>query len=405
MPVAHRSINISSHARAALTALVVSACGLACLASVVCFLLVHVDRGMAGNRDFVVYWATARQLVQHGNPYDAAVLRSIEHAAGLPSRYSVGYMRNPPWSLPLVWPLGLLGLRAASIVASLGLIAAFIASVRMLFGIYECRNRTMQLLAWTFAPALICLIWGQTSLLVLLGLAAFLRFYRTRPMLAGAALWFCSLKPHLLLPLGVTLAAWIVLSKSYRIAAGAIAAIVASVLVTLAIDPHAWSQYVHMAGYSGFETDPIPSLGVLLRTHLAPHFMALQFLPAALACAWALVYFWPRRHDWDWPRDACLLLLISVLAAPYAYLNDQVLVLPALVFAAGFVSSRPYFMALAVASALLEAAFFANQWSPAPFYWATLVAGLFWIAWYLAATALRSHAAHAAPEAAPIHST
>ncbi|HKF49043.1 MAG TPA: glycosyltransferase family 87 protein [Terracidiphilus sp.] len=404
MPISHLSVNRNSHVSAALQAIVASACGLACLASVVCFLLVHVDRGMAGNRDFVVYWATGRQLVQHGNPYDAEVLRGIEHTAGLPSRYSVGYMRNPPWSLPLVWPLGLLSLRAASIAASLGLIAAFIASVRMLLGLYECRNRVVRLLAWSFAPALICLIWGQTSLLVLLGFVVFLRFYRTRPILAGAGLWLCALKPHLLLPLGVILVAWIVLSKSYRILFGTGAALLVSAAATLAIDPHAWNEYVRMAGYSGFETDPIPSLGMLLRTHVAPGVIALQFVPAALGCAWAIVYFWPRRHNWDWAREGCLLLLVSVLAAPYAYLNDHVLVLPALVFAASFASSRSYFLALAVASAVLEVAFFANRLTPAPFYWATVAAGLFWIAWYVAATRLGSHAADAVAKIAPVHS-
>lgn len=386
IPISRPSAGRASHVRVVLQALVVSACALACLASVLCFLLVHVDRAMAGNRDFVVYWATGKQLVQHGNPYDASTLGNLERAAGLPSRYSVGYMRNPPWALPLAWPLGMFSLRAASLLASLVLIAAFIASVRMLLAMYGCRDRTMQLLAWSFAPALVCLILGQTSLLVLLGLVVFLRYYRSRPLLAGAGLWLCSLKPHLLLPLAVVLVAWIVLSKSYRIVAGTLAVFLASALVTLAIDPLAWGQYVRMAGYSGFERDRIPSLGALLRQHFAPNFVAFQFLPAALACAWALVYFWQRRRAWDWPRDASLLLPVSILAAPYAYLNDHVLVLPALVFAAGYASFRSFLGALACASAVMETAFFANRWSPAPFYWATLAAGPLWLALYLVAS-------------------
>ncbi|HWG18947.1 MAG TPA: glycosyltransferase family 87 protein [Terracidiphilus sp.] len=383
MTISLTQVTRNSHVRAILGALLVSVCGLACIGTLVCFVLVHVNRPMAGNRDFVVYWATGQQLVQHRNPYDAAALPAVEHAAGLPHRYSVGYMRNPPWTLPLAWPLGLLNLRAAAVLASLLLIGALIASVRILLGIHGCRDRLVQGLAYLFAPALICLIWGQTSLLVLLGLVLFLRFHATRPILAGASLWLCTLKPHLLLPVGVVFLAWVVITRNYRIVAGAAAAFLLSVLVTFRLDPQAWTQYTHMLGYSGVERDPIPVLSVLLRTHLTPNFMAMQFLPAAMAGVWALVYFWNRRHDWNWSRDVNLLLLVSLVAAPYAYLNDQVLVLPALLFAASRNCSRALLAFLALASALLEVAFFLNLWSPAPFYWATLLAAPFWLAWYL----------------------
>jgi hypothetical protein len=79
------------------------------------------------------------------------------------------------------------------------------------------------------------------------------------------------------------------------------------------------------------------------------------------------------------------MLLVSLAAAPYAYLNDHVIVLPALVFAASRGASRRMLAVLAAASALLEIAFFVNFRSHAPFYWATLAAGVFWLAWYLAA--------------------
>jgi hypothetical protein len=373
----------NAHFRAIVGAVLVSVCGLVGVASLVCFALVHVNRAMGGNRDFVVYWATGTQLVQHRNPYDPAALPVIEHDAGLPHQYSVGYMRNPPWSLPLAWPLGLVSLGAAAVMASLVLTAAFVASVRIMLGVYGCRDRMVQWLAYGFAPALICLIWGQTSLLVLLGLALFLRFHATRPFLAGASLWLCTLKPHLLLPFGLVLLAWMAMTRSYRILAGTTAAFALSVLVTLRLDPQAWSQYKEMLGYSGVERDPIPSLSVLLRTHLTPHFMAMQFVLAAVACLWAVVYFWNRRREWNWSREANLLLLVSLAAAPYAYLNDHVVALPAVLFAACGTSSRGHLATVGAASAVLEIAFFANRWSPAPFYWATVVAGPLWICWYL----------------------
>lgn len=381
---------LNPHLRAILGALAVSACGLAAVATLVCFLLVHVDRAMGGNRDFVVYWATGSQLVHHRNPYDQAAVSAMEYDAGLPRRYSPGYMRNPPWSLPLAWPLGLVSLRTAAILASLALIAAFVASLRILFQIHGCGDRTLRLLACGFAPALICLILGQTSLLVLLGLALFLRLHATRPLLAGASLWLCLLKPHLLLPFGLVLLVWSVMYRRYRILAGAAIALALSVWLTLHLDPQAFTQYKNMLGYSGVERDPIPSLSVLLRTHLTPHFMALQFLAAVLACIWALAYFWNRRHNWNWSRSANLLLLVSLAAAPYSYLNDHVVALPALLFAACRTSSRTLLATLALSSALLEIAYFANRWSAAPFYWCAVVAAPWWLCWYLLAEPRRT---------------
>ena len=376
----------NAHLRAIAGALLLSFCALSAVATLACFALVHVSREMGGNRDFVVYWATGRQLVQHLNPYDGAALRVIEHQAGLPHQYSVGYMRNPPWALPLTYPLGLLSLRAAAVLGSLALIAAFVLSVRILLSLYGCRDGAVQAIAYLFAPALICLIWGQTSLLVSLGLVLFMRFHTTHPILAGASLWLCMLKPHLLLPFGLVLLVWVVSTRSYRIVAGAAAAFVVAVGITFLADPQAWGHYSKMLAHSGVETDPIPAFSVLLRTSLAPRIMVLQFAPAAIACTWALVYFWSRRRNWDWARDGSLLLLVSLVAAPYAFLNDHSVVLPAIVSAAGRAASRPLLAVLGLASALLEVAFFLHWWSPAPFYWATMIAAPFWLVWYGFAT-------------------
>jgi len=374
--------SIQSHSRALAGAILVSAFWLSSAATLVLFLMVHVSSQMGGNRDFVVYWATGRQLVQHHNPYDRVALALLEHAAGLPQKYSVGYTRNPPWALPLVYPLGFLSLRAAAILASLVLIAALVASVRILLRIYGVGNVIVQALAYLFAPALICLVWGQTSLLVLLGLALFLRFHTERPFVAGAALWLCMLKPHLLLPLAVVLLAWIVITRNYRILAGAAAALIASAALTLLLDPQAFTQYAQMMSSSGYERDPIPAISVLLRTRLTPNFMPLQFVPVAVATVWAIVYFWRRRRTWEWPRDGNLLLLVSLVASPYAYLNDHLIALPAIMYAASRTASRTFLAVIALASAVLEVAFLVNKWSPAPFYWATLLAAPLWLVWY-----------------------
>jgi hypothetical protein len=130
---------------------------------------------IAGRRDFVVYWATGQQLVHHANPYDHEVMMRIERDAGLPSGYGVMFMRNPPWGLLLALPLGLVGLRVGTLLWSIALLACLLCSVRMLWQMHGRPNNQLHWLGYSFAPALVCLIAGQTTLFALLGFVLFLR--------------------------------------------------------------------------------------------------------------------------------------------------------------------------------------------------------------------------------------
>lgn len=343
--------------------------------------LVYSNARVLADRDFVAYWATGRQFTSFRNPYDPVALSRIEHLVGLEARYSVGVMRNPPWALPLTIPFGFLSLQASGILALLILAASYAASVHILLGISGCREWTTKAVLYLFGPALICLIWGQTSVLVLLGLALFLRFHASRPFLAGVSLWFWMLKPHLLLPAIAVLVAWILVRRSYRIVAGLAVALIASSALTLIVDSHAFSEYLGMIGSSGYEREAIPVLSALLRTLLTPNLMPLQFAPAAAACTWALVYFWRCRRTWNWQSHGILLLPVSLLVAPYAFLNDHVVVIPAIAFTACRARRRWPILTVALACTCLTIVF-VLRFSPAPLYWATSFATVIWPAWY-----------------------
>jgi hypothetical protein len=188
------------------------------------------------------------------------------------------------------------------------------------------------------------------------------------------------------------LLAWIVVSRSYKVLAGAAAALAASCAVAFVIDPMAWSQYSQMVRTSGIEVDFIPCLSFLLRHLVSPQSMWIQYLPPVLACAWALIYFWPRRLAWDWRKDGSLVLLVSILAAPYCWLFDQVLAIPALLHGVFRTRSWNLLAALALASALVEIALFydvlrrGTAHLPAIHHWTYWTAPA-WVAWYLVASA------------------
>ena len=264
--------------------------GLALALTILFLFAVPVAGKLSASRDFVSYWATGQQLVRHANPYDRDAVAALEHSAGLTVK-AVLIMRNPPWALPLAYPLGFLPLRLAGILWSLILLACLLISVRMVRELHGAPPNRIHWLGFAFTPGLICLTMGQTALFALLGLVLFLRLHQSRPFAAGAALWLCALKPHLFLPFAAALAAWIVVSRGYKLLAGAAAAIALSSAAAFAIDPTAWRDYIQLMRSPAVENEFIPCLADAMRHWLLPQAAWLQYLPAALCCLWALIYF------------------------------------------------------------------------------------------------------------------
>jgi hypothetical protein len=183
--------------------LVVGICTLAFALNAAGLLTTLLTDNYAGVRDFVSYWSSGRQLVAHANPYDGHAILQLERSVGLAPGVQPLVMRNPPPALLLVLPIGFLSVRAASLFWSLLLVGALVLSVQMIAAMHGRSKSQLNILAYTFAPALSCLITGQQAIFVLLGLVLFLRLNQTRPFLAGASLWLCALKPHLFLRLGL----------------------------------------------------------------------------------------------------------------------------------------------------------------------------------------------------------
>ena len=377
------------------TFLVALACALAVASTAVFLAAMPLLPRLAASRDFVVYWSTGQQLVHHGNPYDAAAMGALEHSTGFSAKGSY-YMRNLPWGLWLAWPLGFFSTRVASLPWSLLMLALLIASVRILWQMFGRRGSHLEWLGYCFPPGLLCVVNGQTSLLLVLGVILFLRLHRSRPFWAGAALWLCTLKPHLFLPFGFVLLAWIVVSRSYRIVLGTAAAMGAGCLLTACVDPAAWLQYAHWARTSGISSEYIPCLSVALRNLIDPRASWLAFVPSIAGCVWALVYFWPRRHAWDWLEDGSLVMLISLLVAPYCWIYDQCLALPAVLYGVCRSSSRTLLAVLASIYILIEVETFHSFWEASPWY---LWIAPAWVAWFLLARA--SARGVQAPQASP----
>ena len=352
------------------------------LALTALFLCVVPLTDIAGKRDFVAFWATGQQLAHRANPYDRDAMMRIERSVGFPVLDEVLYMRNLPWALPLAYPLGFLNLRVAAFLWSLALLACLLLSVRIVWQIHGRPANYVHWLGVSFAPALLCLMMGQTTLFALLGYTLFLSLHRSHPFWAGVALWLCALKPHLFLPLGLVMLLWILLTKSYRVLGGAVAALASSCAILYLIEPTAWVDYARMMRTMGLEGAHVPCLSVALRFWLRQQTAAFNYVPAALGCAWALGYFWWHRHRWDWVKDGSPLLLVSLFVAPYSWVYDDGVAIPALLHGAYRTRSRILLAVLAVASLVFEAELIYGVKMQSFFYLWTAPT---WLVWYLCA--------------------
>ncbi len=338
-----------------------------------------------GHHDTRFFWASGDLLVHGANPYDENAVGHMQAALGIPVTGN-DVVRNPPYTLFLTIPLGFLQPWETVPVWSLMLAVCLGLSVWALrAALDEPYDHKYLWLAWGFAPAILSIEMGQTGVILLLGLALFLRFYASRPLWAGAALSLCAIKPHLFLPFGVVLLLWIATRKRWQILAGAALALAIESGIAMEFDHAVWAHYFAAMRTQGLERLHLPTFGRTLRLLVDPGAIWLEFIPAALGCAWALWYFRRNRERWDWRTYGSLLTLVSMVVAPYAWFTDQAIALPAILFAL-LGTKRPRRGSLTLLLVLMIAAIVERFMTETLYFPVFMWQGVAWLGWYLYAT-------------------
>src|SRR5262245_10608815 len=296
--------------------------------------------------DFVEYWAAGRLALDGKNPYDAEALLPLQRQIGWESSNDALMMWNPPWALPLVMPLGAMTPAIGQLVwfaLSLGTVLVCADFLWRAYGGPVENRWAGWIVALTFAPTLFVLMMGQVSALLLLGFVGFALAMRAhRPALAGAAAALTALKPHLFAVFAVLfLFEALRLRRTFRAAAVGVAVLVAAALIPLIWVPDVWSQY---RAAMGRETGDAhvrtadwhqPTVGYVLREQIPGAPFWVQFVPLGVALVVAPVYWWARRHRWDWVEESPRLSLVFALTAAYgAWAFDLVILLPTVVWMA-----------------------------------------------------------------------
>ncbi len=357
------------------------------IASGLCLLTAIFSLGLteqnAASRDFIGYWAAGQQIAHGANPYDVGHVLRMEKAVGL-GNLQIKITPSPPIGLALVIPLGFLGAKSGLVFWSVAQLACLSIALWIVWLLEGKPSTRIHLFGYLFAPALACLMAGQLGILCLLGVSVFLLWHERQPFFAGAALLPLTLKPHLFLAVGLVLLFWVVWRRSPSILAGLVAAMAVSFGVVLLFDPEIWAQYTAMMRSNLMQDRFAPTLSAYFRWDISPARVWLEYLPAATACVWALWYFWTRRDRWNWIDHGLLVLLVSVMCAPYAWLTDEAVLLPAvLVGVYRAIEARRSLLPIAIFAAVALIELYANVRITSWYYTWTTPA---WLGWYLYAT-------------------
>lgn len=346
--------------------------------------IAHAVGRDAQDRDFLAYWASGKQLVRGANPYDAGQVLALEKQAGF-SGDKPNMLLNWPLAFFLTYPVGLLRAETGLMVWLLLEAVCLVVSVRLIRRVLPLGESRLHLVGYAFAPVVACLMAGQLGIFMLLGVAAFLRFHRARPEIAGAALILCAIKPHLFVPLAAVLVIWSVRERAWRLLGGLAAATLGSLALAWWLDPHAWGQYAAMMNRTAeVRQDFIPCLSQLFRLAVNRQAVWLQFVPVGVGTVWGIGYYWRNRARWNWLEQGLLLLLVSELVAPHAWFTDETVLLPAVIAGLDRAEGdkRATLLFLALAGVALMEVFAGVKLTSAAYVWTAPA----WLLYYLYAT-------------------
>jgi hypothetical protein len=348
-------------------------------------------RTSVAERDSIAYWSAGRLLLSHQNPYDAHTVLLEESQQGYAQDKPL-VLRTPPWSLFMVLPLGFLGPLAAWVLWTAISLGSLLVAMRIGWNVYgaPCVPRNLfSLVGYTFAPVPACLVAGQMGLLLLLGLILFLWWEREHPFLAGAALMLPFAKPQLLSLFWFVLLFWVIVGKKRTVAVGFGAAFLAATGLALLFDPTVFRHYLDMLHEASIGYEFIPALSGVLRLLFLRRMFWVQFIPMVVGLAWAARFLNRNRQNWDWCGHGPLVLVVSVLTTPYAWLTDEVVLLPAMLQGVAFVyqtranmkiTTRLLLLLFASLDGLLLLILrFKIPFSTGIYFWSSLV----WFSWYV----------------------
>lgn len=304
-----------------------------------------------GSNDFSKIWAGPRAFLVGADPYDPATWGPTAVGLGTALPDTAVYL-YPPWVAIGLLPLAALPLATATIVWTVGGIAAAIIGLRALLrAVLPGRPWAHALVGFTLLfspPGFVTLISGQWTFLLVTMLAATVLLLRDgRPVAAGLVAVAMLAKPQLFVfaaPALALKAIWPALGRAdgnrqfLLVASGAGLALIT---ISWVLVPNWWPAWLHGVAERQVEADPV-TLSTALRSLFGVP--GIWLAPAALVGSVALaLQFDPRGDGW-----LPVWLALSSAGTVYSNTYDLLLLLVPLVLAAGALSRHSGWRTVAV---------------------------------------------------------
>ncbi len=288
--------------------------------------------------DFLHFWA-AGYLNLHGkNPFDPTAIEKLRIQEGSNPALSVTpIVLNPPWVMAILMVFGLISFPISRMIWLLLYIIFILVSALILWRIYSGQPKRgwLALLAvFIFSPTTSVLEKGQLTVLILLGVVGFLYFVVTKPndWLAGACLALVSMKPQIVILFWFALLLWILQQRRWLILISTAITVLVLCSISMIFNPQIFQQYITMLRSYSVSEWANPTIGAYLRFFVfGTDKFWIQFLPALLAAAWFLFYWLRHNRSWSWLQESPIILIVSLVTAPYAWTYDLVILVPAII--------------------------------------------------------------------------
>ncbi len=302
------------------------------LLTILAYLITDLPHGL-GEVDLIQYYAASKLLLSGGNPYDPKSIFEVERGLA-PILSKPTLLWNPPFIFPFVLPFSLFSFEVFRLIWIPLTIVLFLSCYNSLskqIRATQTSFRSVLFLA-TFHPIFSHIYYGQSSIIILVGLTIFLIYTGaegTRAQhYAGAGLALTLIKPHLLYLLYLW---WLLESCRERRLVQIFSFVSTAIflaLIPLLFDHAIWQRY-----YLGWQVPPIywqtPTVGSWLQLILGIDSAVLRITPTIIVTLWFLVGWISKRKNVD---NLLLLIPLSLLTSPYGWGYDQILLLPSLIF-------------------------------------------------------------------------
>ena len=293
----------------------------------------------ARKQDFAAYWQAGHMILSGQDVYNSAEWIAERELRG------TAFHSEPTFHYPLPFavlfsPLALLPIQTAYGIWLFFELIALLSSIILLLNFYPNRGRYFELYivagVFLFRPAFAVIFNGQILAFILFALSMAIRLFHHRHMFwGGFILGLLALKPNIGVPVLGLAIVWLFMEKNWKGILGVGSGCVILFLLGFAIDANWVLEYLPAGGDALYKYHmSVPTLwGVMGRLFASDQVSFIASIAAVFVVLWIEIYIllyakYPRQ-----PLEVFASIVpAALLAAPYAWSHDQILLIPSMLY-------------------------------------------------------------------------